>query len=522
MNLIHDAWIPIRRKHGEETRIAPWEVTTRYGDDPIVTLAAPRPDFNGTLIQFLIGTLQTTCAPDSPRAWRTWLREPPSPEELHAKLHPVAYAFELDSDGTRFMQDAELKSAVVKEATPIGALLIDSPGENTMQRNTDHFIKRGGVEKLCSTCTATALFTLQTNAPSGGQGHRTGLRGGGPLTTLIMGDTLWQTVWLNVLENTAFLADSGDPGKAEPSHHFPWLASTRTSEKGSRTEMTTPLDAHPDQRFWAMPRRIWLLHENATLSEPCDICGEAETKLYRQYLTKNYGVNYHGPWLHPLSPYNIDKDNQPIPVHPQPGGIGYRHWLGLVENSSDNSRRIARVVEQYRKLQRKDDDDRRLWAFGYDMENMKARCWYDAEMPIILVSEDVEAEYKEQIEAMIQAAQQVASEVRRHVKNALFGPKAEIRGDLSYIDGRFWSATEPIFYALLRRTRDVLNTGEDASLLLHEWYTTLTSTARRIFDDASQTGDFNAADPRRIACAWNALNKALARKKLRELLKLAA
>ena len=63
MNLIHDAWIPIRRKHGEETRIAPWEVTTRYSDDPVVALAAPRPDFNGALIQFLIGLLQTTCAP---------------------------------------------------------------------------------------------------------------------------------------------------------------------------------------------------------------------------------------------------------------------------------------------------------------------------------------------------------------------------------------------------------------------------------------------------------------------------
>ena len=261
MNLISDAWIPIRRKSGEEERIAPWEVTTRYSDDPIVALAAPRPDFNGALIQFLIGLLQTTCAPDSPRAWREWLRNPPAPEELRAKFQPVAYAFELDGEGPRFMQDAKLKLEGVKEATPIGALLIDVPGENTIQRNTDHFIKRGGVEKLCSTCTATALFTLQTNAPAGGQGHRTGLRGGGPLTTLIMGDTLWQTAWLNVLESAAFLAHSGDPGKTEPSHHFPWLAPTRTSEKGSTTEKTTPLDVHPDQHFWAMPRRIWLLNE---------------------------------------------------------------------------------------------------------------------------------------------------------------------------------------------------------------------------------------------------------------------
>jgi CRISPR system Cascade subunit CasA len=215
----------------------------------------------------------------------------------------------------------------------------------------------------------------------------------------------------------------------------------------------------------------------------------------------------------------MDKDNHPNPVHPQPGGIGYRHWLGLVENTVDNTRRVARVVDQYRKLQR---EDGRLWAFGYDMDNMKARCWYDAEMPIILASEDIESEYKGHVEAMILAAQQVRDELRRNAKNALFGPHAEVRGDLSYIDSRFWSATEPIFYALLHKARDTFNTGEDTTSLLREWYTTLTRTAYRIFDDVSQTGDFNAADPRRVALAWNALNRALGAKKLRALLGLAA
>ena len=88
MNLIHDAWIPIRRMHGEETRIAPWEVTACYGDDPSVALAAPRPDFNGALIQFLIGILQTTCAPDSPRAWRTWSANRPLPKNCTRSYTP--------------------------------------------------------------------------------------------------------------------------------------------------------------------------------------------------------------------------------------------------------------------------------------------------------------------------------------------------------------------------------------------------------------------------------------------------
>src|ERR671919_2930432 len=98
MNLINDAWIPIRRKSGQEAHIAPWEVTTRYDDDPVVALAAPRPDFNGALIQFLIGLLQTTCAPDSPRTWREWLREPPTPEALRGAFENNTYAFNLDGD----------------------------------------------------------------------------------------------------------------------------------------------------------------------------------------------------------------------------------------------------------------------------------------------------------------------------------------------------------------------------------------------------------------------------------------
>jgi CRISPR system Cascade subunit CasA len=241
--------------------------------------------------------------------------------------------------------------------------------------------------------------------------------------------------------------------------------------------------------------------------------------VVQSFIAKNRGVNYKGAFHHPLSPYQQPRNGEPRAVLAKPSYIGYHYWLGLVENSSDNMRLIARVVEQYRKLSR---EDGRLWAFGYDMDNMKARCWYDAEMPIIFASEDTEVEYRGWVEAMILAAQQVAGELRKHVKAALFRPKAGIRGDLSHIDGRFWGETESAFYQFLHSIRGVLNAGEGVTQLLREWYTTLIATARRIFDDVSQTGDFNATDPRRIAVAWNDLNKALAGRKLRELLGLAA
>ncbi|MEA3296922.1 MAG: type I-E CRISPR-associated protein Cse1/CasA, partial [candidate division Zixibacteria bacterium] len=208
MNLIYDRWIPIRRNSGKEERVAPWQITEP--DDPIVALAARRPDFNGALIQFLIGLLQTAVPPKNETVWENWLDSPPAPEILKECFAQYAHAFNLDGDGPRFMQDIEQIEGSEKN---INALLIDSPGQQALEQNKDHFVKQGTVQAICPSCAATALFTLQTNAPSGGVGHRTSLRGGGPLTTLVILDpkgsnlavTLWRNVWLNVLSDKALI-----------------------------------------------------------------------------------------------------------------------------------------------------------------------------------------------------------------------------------------------------------------------------------------------------------------------------
>ena len=80
MNLIQDPWIPIKRNSGKIEKIAPWQITER--DDPPVSLAAPRPDFNGALIQFLIGLVQTARPPTNEEEWEELLESPPPPEEL--------------------------------------------------------------------------------------------------------------------------------------------------------------------------------------------------------------------------------------------------------------------------------------------------------------------------------------------------------------------------------------------------------------------------------------------------------
>ena len=202
-NLIRDAWIPIRRQDGTRSLIAPWQITEDFDTNPIIALDATRPDLNGALIQFLIGLVQTVLSPKNDRSWRHGLTFPPDGSAVKRAFEAIAFAFDLDGDGPRFMQDLTLADG---KKNGIGTLLIEAPGSKTLRDNTDLFIKRGAVEEMCLSCVAAVLLTLQINASSGGVGHRTSLRGGGPLTTLVLGDTLWQTIWINVLTEEAFLA----------------------------------------------------------------------------------------------------------------------------------------------------------------------------------------------------------------------------------------------------------------------------------------------------------------------------
>lgn len=517
MNLIESAWIPVRRKSGEAV-ITPWQITDT--DDPVLELAAPRPDFNGALLQFLIGLLQTACPPEDGDRWADWLEEPPSPETLRERFQSIAHAFELDGDGPRFMQDLhELKG----DAKPISNLLIDAPGAQTLKQNADLFIKRGNIDALCPNCAAMALFCLQTNAPSGGAGHRTSLRGGGPLSTLValdpkgskLEDDLWRACWLNVVEKNTISSLSGYRQHNDLKDIFPWLAPTRASE-GKTGVDTTPLDTNPLQMYWGMPRRIRLDREHTTKGN-CDLCGNPSDKRISQYVTQNLGVNYEGAWKHPLSPYLINKDRETLPQHAQPGGLSYRHWLGLVSTmeTSESAQVIRGYVDGEKRLE---GEQLRLRIFGYDMDNMKARCWYETTFPLYNLDPAILEKFTARTEILIQTATDAAGMVRKCIKEAWFKRPGDARGDTAFLVEAFLSHTEADFYASLNRLKAQLEAGEDGREVTGSWHSVLTRAALRLFDYWTARGDFGAVNPRRIAQAHRKLNNWLYGRKLKQML----
>jgi len=518
MNLLEEKWLPVRRSTGLVEWIAPHQIT----EPDIVAFAANRADFNGALAQMMIGLLQTTTPIDDEGDWESLLDTPPTAEALQKWFAATAEAFVLDGEGARFMQDISLSAAECAECT-IDALLIDAAGGSAIDKNTDHFVKRDTIKAMCPHCVATALFTLQTNAPAGGAGHRTSLRGGGPLTTLLVATpsrSLWQDLWLNVKPQRSFLQQGGDTKKSAKFFTFPWLAEiSKIQPNGGETQ---PLQVHPHHLFWAMPRRIRIDFSDVQTGR-CDVCKRDSTQLLHRYVTKPQGLNYKGVWRHPFSPYYETKEGW-LPVHPQPGGFSYKNWLAWVLGVKQGKKSVqtAGIVDHFLQQRKKyqQSGQFRLWVFGYDMDNMKPRCWYETTFPLYRLAEttrSTQMQIQNLIANRIEATEQAVFYLRQAVKQAWFG-ESDLRGDLSFVGKAFWDSTEADFYQqlndLMKQART--DTGIDMddanfSITLGEtWHKVLIKCATKLFDvDIVGAGAIGQQDPRRIAEAYNGLQRNL-------------
>ncbi len=494
-NLLHEAWLPVRRRSGAVTQISPAGITDGLADDPIMAFAWPRPDFNGAALEFAIGLLSTAAAPRDEDEWATWWLEPPSPAVLRERFEQFASAFVLDGPGPRFMQDIDpLEGA---KTNPIGSILIDAPGEQTIKHNTDLFVTRGGAPVLGRAAAAMAVFTLNAYAPGGGQGYRTSLRGGGPLTTLIVhddpvrGDTLWGRIWCSV-ESSEMMSRRAS-GQVQGRPVFPWLKPTRTSEKrgGART---TPDDVHPLQVYWGMPRRTRLVFERAE-GRCCAVTGAPDDVVVTAFRAKNYGTNYSEGFEHPLTPYYRATRGSAtkLPRHPNPSLVGYRLWEGVVVQSSDRLRDPAQVLRHWRNERRimvgATAGIPRLQVFGYDIYNSnKVRGWMESEMPLWHLGDRETLNACESfIQRAIATATSVGGALTRAVKLSRYARIKDAKGDYGFISERLFRDTENAFEEALAdalRMIDAHPDADDPTLSCRQrWMGELERAGLALFDD---------------------------------------
>jgi len=510
MNLIKDVWLPITRKDGTNYKIAFWQLLDNYEDNPIVELWAPRPDFRNALYQLLIGIIQVAAMPSDEDVWAELWEQPYLSDVFKEKILKYEHCFEIDSAGPAFMQDFDLSEG---EEKPVSTLLIEAPGDKTIRDNSDHFIKRDTVNKINPYWSAIALYTLQTFAPSGGAGHRVGLRGGGPLTTMLLptnGGTLWEKIWINVLCSDDIDGLPGNIQHTNDSDIFPWMKETKESNKKG-TDLL-PSECNPLHAFFGMPRRIRLKFSNTNGS--CDLTGETSEMLVTTYITKNYGNNYNGPWLHPLNAYSFNPkkpEEIPLPIKAQPGGVYYRHWLGLVLKSEVVF--PAKVVQLLQSSEERKNIVRKkgfiLWAAGFDMDNMKARCWYESTMPVFAIEKSKLDYLSVFINSFINNAQKSAIYLKSGVKAAWFNSPKEVKGDISFLETSFWQNTEKEFYEILKESIDNIESPSEMNLIVERWKKVLNEETLRLFDTWALAQQEDGLDMKRVIKARNELERGI-------------
>jgi CRISPR system Cascade subunit CasA len=498
-NLLGERWIPVRYQSGETRSIAPHQITEAWTDDDGVghglpkDLAAERPDFNGALIQFLIGLVQTTCPPKTERAWRKRFKSPPSSEELRDHFEPYRPAFDLDGDGPRFMQDfgqAEVRSE--SDEKPIHTMLLSAPGEDAIKKSQDHFV-RERTDELSRAEAALALFVYQTNVPHTAAGagfkNHSALRGACPATCVVLGGTLWETIWLNVLDAKTFETFGGRMGD-ELSDRFPWLSHHSSLEQ----EVVGRGNVHASHVYWGMPQRILLEFEGG------------ECKTFRR---RRNGIDYLHPWTHPLTPArSLDAAT-----------LTYRGWTTLAADDSAalTTRAYLKRAEAYG-LPR----TARLWAFGYENTKAKIDAYHDARLPLFVVPARAQQAFDWFVEDLVAGASEAAGSdgLAQSLRRALLGTFKKKDGKLQWdlpkstkdattksiiADARaaFWRNTEADFYTTLRNAAEDLNEGRDEALvsLRAQWYERIREEALAIFDEATAYGTARQGDPRSIARA---------------------
>ncbi len=496
-DLTREAWIPFRRASGRIEYGSPALITDDVAGDFITDICTPRQDFDGALQEFLIGLYTATLTPADEQAWHAAWVTPPTPAEIAARMGELPDGvFVVNGDGPRAFQGMESRAFRSCELVPIDQLLLDAPGAKTVSENRDHFVKRGRSEALGAPAAAMALIAMQAYAPSGGSGHRTSMRGGGPLTTLVEPRSLavaagpcplWQTLWANVETEAQILERGGATTLDDPlAAVFPWMGTTRTS-KGDKG--TTPSDADPLQVYFATPRQIWLEFDGPGT---CSITGMYSPLTVRGFRMKRYGTWYVG-WTHPLSPHYFDKEESVWrAIHGQPDGTGWQDWVTFSLGEAAAQRRPAATVAHFlgTRAHRIGLPQLALRAFGYDTDNMKARSWVDADFPVCSTEDPVFAARALQLaEQLTTATDQVACDLLSVTRASLFAPTIQSPpGDeLLSVKRPLWAATEATFYAVMGElSRARIGADEDATPVVGplrlQFRDILTATARQLFE----------------------------------------
>jgi CRISPR system Cascade subunit CasA len=518
VNLINDVWIPAILADGSKCKISPAQIAEI--DNPVIELAAPRADFQGALYQFLIGLLQTSFAPEDHDEWLEYLETPPTVNLLRDAMSSITTAFEIDiSKGPAFMQELDDFGEEDKDDCPIEDLV----GENTRKKNSDLFVKQGVITQVDPYWAALSLFNLQTSGVLAWGQHRVGLRGNGPLTSILLASEedaqLWKSLWLNVIDKENGDLIPGDWKKKKINDVFPWMTKTRVSPN---KEKTIPMDVNPLQHFWPMPRRIRLKIE--PVEGVCDISGESIDYGVKSFKRINHGVYYTENWLHPLTPYTspTDKKNFPSVISGKDVSETFKDWPLIVIGYGEPSNRSmpAMCIQLFHSHRSMDIDiaDVNVWCFGYRANNANVYGYVDGKVPFLHISQEKIDVFLSWVSLLIESTINVNESLCEAVSYAWYGidesKKKRNKHAISKIkkspaiEGDLYGVLQDDFYSMLfSMSETVKHRNQMLPAHAERWLSSLWKAQQEVFVKWSLDGEQDEKKYRQIILAKKSMEK---------------
>ena len=421
-NLLRDPFLPVLLRSGKQRTIAIHEIVQEDGDYP-VGICWGRSDLNMACFELTIGLITVVLGLQDEDAWNGVWRTPPTQSELRDRCSVFYRAFNLIGDGPRFMQDFDRLSGRDGEIRPIEMLAIDAAVVNTREKNGDLLTHRGRYAAVGLPAAGMMLYALQAYAPEGGGGHRTSIRGGGPLTVFVIpvasDDNKPMSLWRKILANIVVFDSICDVSEDKWSTVFPWMGPANMDHEIHAADV----DVHSLQHYFGMPRRI-LLNDSDDVGE-CTLTGE-QGRLVAQYQTLNKGIDY-GTWRHPMTPYRYDEKSKKIfPLLAKSFcsdfsgyqaraavAVGHKDTVGMwaSENVQVAKARRSRVLS--------DNDQticpRLVWS-GWAMEGARADQFVWHEQPLFVTNNP---EKQEDLDEFIRTSVKVADVVSGKLANVV-------------------------------------------------------------------------------------------------------
>lgn len=335
MNLLLDDWIPVKL----DNQIAKISLKDLLCKKNYWEISTNRDDMELASIQLLICLTQSFFTPKDQKDLLLNLEQPLNEKTFFQKIKTYQEYFDIQHAKYPFMQITELEAKIL---VPSQKLFIGLPDGN----NHTFLYKKREINHVCGGCATIALFNQATLTPSFGGGFKNPLRGSAPITTLIQGESLRETIWLNVLHQEFIYRHYSNINSLL---NLPnWVNTVKEHEEIQANELGLMRGL-----FW-QPARVKLSWKQSC--SICDSCGMKADFVVNGFCRERFTYDLNGFFLHPHSPVCsfIDEQNKKIVTY-----CSFREnaptWtqlnsLVIAKKEETNQFQPALVLKQYQEM----------------------------------------------------------------------------------------------------------------------------------------------------------------------------